>query len=1140
MSDSLDREIKRSFGPTNWALKNKITVFLATVMISLFGMFSYTSLPKELFPELVVPTIMVQTIYPGNSPIDIENLITRHLEKEIQSVKGVKKLSSTSYQDVSMIIVEFNTNVDLKVAKQNVKDAVDKAKRDLPNDLKQDPQVNDIDFSEIPIVNINISGDFSLEELKKYADYLKDQFEALPQISKANIQGIEDREIKVNVDLGKLELYHLSFNDIENAIAGENLSVSGGEIKLGETRRSVRIDGQFKKSDDIANIIVKRDNGKTVFLKDVADVKDGFAEAKTITRLDHKPVLSIQVVKKSGQNLLSAVEKINEELKRSRDNNDIPQNLVVTITNDQSDAINMQIEDLQNNMLLGIILVLLVLYYFLGTRNAMFVASAIPLSVLITFIVIKALGFTVNMMTLFSLILALGMLVDDSIVVVENIYRFVDNGYKPFEAAKKATGEIAIPVITTTMTTLAAFFPLMFWEGIIGEFMKQLPITLVIVMTASLLVALVIVPVFAATYIRIDKNEDFSVKRKRVLKQALIILGCSLPFYALQIYALANIMLIISVIMMLNIYYFHRLQSWFMNTGLEKLENGYERAISYALRDKNPRMFFALTVILFVLAMVLFGVRKPNVLFFPESDPNYVSVIVELPAGADVTATNAAMTKIEYDIDSIVKPNKAVVKSVLSTVGKVVRDNEFSGTEQPNKGMITVSFVKFVERKGIDTKKIQKQLADNLVGKYPGIIVSIEKEANGPPAGKPINLEISGSDFNRLISLSDSLIGFINSKRIDGIEGLKMNVDLGKPELKVNIDRDKVRRFGLSTAQVAMAIRTALYGKEASKMKVGEDDYPIQIRLKDEYRYNLTTLLNQKIAVSENGNVKMVPLSAVASFEYDNTYMSVNRLDRKRVITVWSNVNEGYNSTAINDQIRLVLNGFKLPEGYSIAQTGEQEKQAESMQFLFWALAIACALIYIIMVTEFNSTLLPFIIMGTVVFSFIGVFGGLAIFKMDFVVIMTGIGIVSLAGIVVKNGIVLVDYIELLKNQKAKELGLNSMFELPKDVARQCVEKAGKTRLRPVILTAICTILALVPMAIGINIDFVGLITHFDPNIYLGGDIVSMWKPISWAIIFGLSFATFLTLIIVPVTYTLVIDMQIRFRNRNKHKKAQY
>ena len=1137
MSEHIEREIKRSFGPTNWALKNKITVFLATIMISVFGIFTYTNLPKELFPEVTIPTIMVQTIYPGNSPVDIENLITRHLEKEIESVKGVKKLSSSSYQDVSMVIVEFNTNVDIKDAKQNVKDAVDRAKRDLPNDLDQDPVVNDIDFSEIPIININLSGDFSLEELKKYADYLQDQFEALPQVSKANIQGIEDREIKVNVDLAKLESYNLSFNDIEGAIAGENLSVSGGEIKLGATQRSVRIDGEFKTIADIENIIVKRDNNKSVYLKDVAEVKDGFAEAKTIARLNHNPVLSIQVVKKSGQNLLDAVDHINAELKKAQDNNTIPKNLVVTITNDQSDVIKMQIEDLQNNMLLGIILVLLVLYYFLGTRNAMFVASAIPLSILITFVTMKFLGFTINMMTLFSLILALGMLVDDSIVVVENIYRFVDNGYKPFEAAKKATGEIAIPVITTTMTTLAAFLPLMFWEGIMGEFMKQLPITLFIVMSASLFVALVIVPVFAATYIRLDKYEDFNAKRKAILKQTLIMLGISVLFYVVGWYTIANLLVIIAIIMLLNIYVFHKLQKWFMSEGLDRLENGYKRAVGFALKGKNPRKFFLGTIGLFFVALVLFGIRQPNVLFFPEGDPNYLSIIAELPAGSDVSATNAALKRIESDLDSILKPNKQVVESMLTTVGKVVRDNEFVGTEQPNKGMITVSFVKYVDRKGVDTKVIQRQIANDLVGKYPGIIVSVEKESNGPPVGHPINIEIAGEDFNRLISLSDSLIGFINSKRLDGIEGLKMNIDVGKPELLVKIDRDKARRFGLSTGQVAMAIRTALYGKEASKMKVGEDDYPIQIRLMDKYRYNLSSLLNQKIAVHENNNVQMIPLSAVASFENDNTYMSVNRLDRKRVITVWSNVIEGYNANSINNQLRDILPNFKLPAGYTIAQTGEQEEQAESMGFLVWALLIACALIYIIMVTEFNSTLLPFIIMTTVIFSFIGVIGGLATFKMDFIVIMTGIGIVSLAGIVVKNGIVLIDYIELLKLRKTHELGLESPFELPRDVARECVKEAGKTRLRPVILTAICTILGLVPMAIGINIDFVGMITHFDPNIYFGGDIVSMWKPISWAIIFGLSFATFLTLIIVPVTYTLVIDMQIRFRKRFHKQK---
>lgn len=1131
MSDNIKENKTRSFGLTNWSLKNKITVFLATALMAIVGAKSYTSMPKELFPEIVIPTIMVQTVYPGNPPVDIENLITRHIEKEVETIKGVKKVTSTSLQDVSLVVVEFNTNVEVKQAKQDVKDAVDKAKKDLPNDLLEDPSVDDIDFSEFPIININLSGDYSVQELKKYADYLQDRFETLPQVSKAEIKGVEEKEIKVNVDLIKMEAAGLTFNDIEDAIRGENLSMAGGEIKLSKARRSIRIDGEFKNMQDIESIIVKRENDKTVYLKDIAQVINGFEEAKSITRLNGEPVLSIQVVKKSGENLLEATDKVYEILEKEKESSAIPSSLKITTTNDQSDNIRKQIADLENNMLMGVLFVLLVLYYFLGTRNAMMVASAIPLSMIISFIVLKSMGYTINMMVLFSLILALGMLVDNAIVVVENIYRYYSNGYSAFEAARKGTGEIAFPVISSTATTLAAFLPLVFWEGIMGEFMKYLPMTLIVVLSASLFVALVIVPVFAAVYIKVEDKTNFTPeKRKRFYRISYIFFGVAALFYIFKLFAIANILFIIGLVIFLNMLIFRKAQIWFQEEALTRLERFYERAIAFALKGRNPIWMFTGTIGLFIFAFVLLAVRQPKVEFFPQGDPTYINVITELPIGSDLTATDSVMTLIEKDVNAVLAPNRQVVKSVLSTVGKVTRSGDFTPSDMINKGTTTITFVDFVDRHGVSTTQLQQQLTNALVGKYPGVIVNIERAEDGPPVGKPINIEVSGEDFAQLLNLSDSLIGFVNSKRIDGIEGLKIDLEVGKPELLIEIDRDKARRFGLSTAQIGMAVRTALYGKEISKFKEKDEDYPIQLRYSDTYRYNLSSLLNQKIAFKENGKTVLIPLSSVANFKYSDTFGSVKHKDRKRVVTVWSNVIEGYNANDINEQLKMVLSDFKMPTGYEFAFTGEQEEQAESMAFLGSAMLIACALIYLIMVSQFNSVIYPIVIMTTVIFSLIGVIGGIATFKMNFVVIMTGIGVVSLAGVVVNNGIVLIDYILLLRNQKALELGIAEPLDIPRQENLKLIAIAGKTRLRPVLLTAITTLLGLMPMAVGLNIDFVGLFTKFDPNIYFGGDSVAMWGPLSWAIIFGLSFATFLTLIIVPVTYTLVVDIQRKVR----------
>lgn len=1130
VKETLDTVV-REFKLTTIALKNKNTVFLLTLALGAFGLFSYINLPKELNPDIVMPTILVQTVYPGNPPVDIENLITRPLEKEIESIKGIKQLNSTSAMDVSLIIVEFNTNVEISEALQEVKDAVDKAKQELPNDLIDfgDPVVTDIEFSEFPVLNINLSGDYSLVELKEYAEYLEDEIESVYEISRVEIKGINDREIKINVDMHKLASYGLNFDKIETAIVSENVSISSGEIKLGGTRRSVRTIGEFTSMEQIENIIIKNEKQKVVYLKDIAEVIDGYAEPNSFARLNRNPVVSLQVIKKSGENILATIDKVYVILDEAKEKQILPQNLNISVTNDASDMIRKQLTNLENSIILGMLFVIIVLFFFLGTRNALFVGLAIPMSMMISFVIISMIGLKINMVVLFALILALGMLVDNAIVVVENMVRFRAKGFSLFESARRGVGEIAMPIITSTLTTLAAFFPLLFWDSMIGEFMKYMPMTLIIVLSSSLFVALIIIPVFASTFDPVQETKPSNKKRILIISAILWVVAALL--YIGGSNTLANLIVIGTLITLFNVYYFKSKGQWFQDVALPKMENFYLRVLQFALRKRNPTFFLIGTFFLLIFTLIFLGIRQPKVEFFPSSDPQYINVLAELPIGTDITATDEFMTQLENKVYETLIPYNSIVESVLTNVGSGSNSESdmFAAGETPNKGRMTITFVDFEERGDISTSDVMKEIGDAVIGKYPEAQISVEKSAQGPPTGKAINIEISGHDFEKILSLTEEIKNHIGEAGIEGIEGFKIDLDVGKPEMIVHINRDKARRFELSTAQIASTLRTALFGKEISDYKEGEDEFPIQLRMMDKYRYSIPALLNQKMTFSnQNGKWVQIPISAVVDIEYSSTFGAVKRKDMNRVVTLYSNVIEGFNANEINIAIQEKMQSFQMPEGYEYTFTGEQEDQAESMAFLTTALLIAVCLITIILVTQFNSVVKPLLIVASILFSTIGVFGGLALFNMDIVIIMTGIGIVSLAGVVVNNAIVLIDYIDLLKDRKRNELGMEEKALLNPQQSLECIVEGGKTRLRPVLLTAITTILGLIPMAVGLNVNFATLLSDFDPQFSIGGDMVAFWGPLSWTVIFGLSFATFLTLIIVPAMYQIAYKIKFK------------
>ncbi len=1128
----------RQFGPTTLALNNRSTIFLLTFIFALAGIISYRTLPKELFPDVVIPTVMVVTNYPGNPPIDMENLVTRPLEKEINTIAGIDQLRSTSSQDNSTVIIEFETDIDIRYALQDVKDAVDRVMPDLPADLPADPAVMDIDFSDFPIMNINLSGDFSIDELKRFADFLQEEIELVREISEVEITGIPEREIQINLDPLQMDALELSFTDIENAILQENISVGGGSILFDDdTRWAVRTIGEFTDVRQIGEVIVKHEMGNIVHLENIATVEDTFAEASSFARLDEEPVVSLQIIKKDGENLLDATASIFDIIDMARDTGDLPEELTITVTNDQSEDIRTQLSNLENSVILAVILVIFVLYLFLGLKNALFVGLAIPLSMLSSFMVLGILGIQINMIVLFSLILALGLLVDNAIVVVDNIYRFVERGNSVMDSAKYATAEIATPIITSTATTLSAFLPLAFWTGIVGEFMVYLPITLIIVLASSLFVALVIIPVFSGAFFREgetaagkpsgEKNGRPWYKKPVFYMVVLTITG--ITFHLVSATLAGNVFLLAALVWTLGHFVLGRLQNWFQLKLLPFNERLYSRTLAYSLKGRNPWFFVAGTLLFLIISVTFFIQRNPNILFFPENEAQYINIIAEMPIGTDIRATDRRIREIEEHVTEVIEPYRHIVKSVLTTIGRGSGgEMEFAIGDTPNRARITITFVEYQLREGINTNDIMAEISRELLGNYPGVEFSIEKNMAGPPAGAPVNIEITGRDFDRLLAVTNELKRTIEDSGIQGMEGLSMDLDVDLPEITVNIDRDMARRYGLSTAVIATTLRTSLFGNEVSGFKIGEEEFPIMIRLKEEYRYNLSSLMNQQITFRSpaTGQLMQVPISAVSQPVFGKTYGSVNRIDMRRAITLSSNVLPGYNANRINDEIRELLAGHDMPDGYEYRFTGEQQEQDESMDFLITALMIALALIGLILVSQFNSVIKPFIIIGSVVFSTAGVFFGLAVFNMEFVIIMTGIGIISLAGVVVNNGIVLVDYTDYLHTRKKQEMDIQEKKFLDPDNSLAIIQQAGETRFRPVILTAITTVLGLFPLAIGLNINLVTLMTELRPQIYFGGDNAAFWSPMAWTVIFGLTVATFLTLVIVPAMYQIILSLR--------------
>jgi multidrug efflux pump len=1131
------KDLGKQFGPSSWAIENKTAVYVMVVLITILGLVSYNNLPKENFPDIAQDKVFITTQFIGQSPQNIEILVTRQIEKKLKSLKGLKKVTSNSYQNVSIITCEFNGNILIKDAKLDVKEAVDKAKPDLPqnDDNLKESTISDINVADLPILYINISGNYDLKKLKEYADNLKDDIESYKEISKVDQIGALKPEIQVNVDLNKMTAAQVSYGDIIMAIGNENIITSAGTFKVDGVQRAIDIKQDFKNADEVKAMVIRNPKGQAIYLRDIAEVKDSFHEQESYARLKNpndnnfKSVITLAVSKRAGENLIEASDKINELIVQKQ-KTVFPKGLNIVVTGDQSDKTRTTITDLVNTIIIGFILVTIILMFFMGTTNAIFVALSVPLSCFIAFLVMPVIGFTLNMIVLFSFLLALGIVVDDAIVVIENTHRIFANGKVPIkEAAKAAAGEVFLPVFSGTMTTLAPFVPLAFWNSLIGKFMFFLPITLIITLLASLLVAYIINPVFAVDFMKPHHDgEHDNPKFDKPVKKALIFLAVAAVLAYMINFGLGNFVVFAAFLYLLNHFVLLKVIDRFQKKGWPRFQSWYARWVERAVQ--HPWWVLFGTIGLFFFSIVFMVARAPKVEFFPQADPNFVFVYITLPTGTDQDYTNEVTKKLEAKVAQVCEPDKDIVSSIISNVTVSVTDpqSEDQGN-YANKGKIAVAFVEHGKRNGKDTRVVLERIRKAITGTVPGAKLSIDQENGGPPTQKDISIELIGDDIDSLVKTSSRLKSFLAKQGIEGIEELIPDVQSDKPEIVFDIDRERANREGINTAQISQALGASIFGAKAADFRnTKEDNYEINVRARKDQRDNIDAIRNLKITyrdMATGGAVRQVPISAFTNIRYTTTYSNIKHKQQRRVLTLASNVIKPYNANEVNANILRAIGDFKKPDSIMVKMGGGQEDQAEAMVFLLSALGASFGLILIILMIQFNSIGKTFIIISEILFSIIGVFLGVSIFGMTITIVMTGVGIIALAGVVVRNGILLVEFTDLLMEQ-----GQN---------LHDAVVEAGRTRMTPVVLTATAAILGLIPLAVGFNIDFVGLFTEFKPHIHFGGDNVAFWGPLSWTMIFGLGFATIITLILVPCMYIIHFNLKQKLKGKKMDDHAK-
>ena len=1137
----------KEFSLSSWAIDHKTVIYVIMAIFFFLGIRSYNVMPRESFPEINDTRIFVTAVFPGNTAEDIERLIIDPLEEALRGVPNLVDMTSTSEEDFGAITIEFDEDITIDLAKQKAKDLVDGviSSADWPtfNNAKVEPSIFEMDFSELmPILSVSLIGDYPIEELKMHAEYLENRIEQLPEIKSVDIRGIQDFEVEIAVDIYKMTASKISFNDIMNSIGGENVTISAGNIIADGQRSSLRVIGEIKDPQELKNFVIKTEKGIT-YLGDIAEISFKEKDITSFARSFGKKVVLLDVKKRGGKNLIQASQKI-RKLVSELGQNHFPKDLTIKLSNDQSMITLNQVSDLVNNIIFGVILVVVVLMFFLGFRNALFVGFAIPMSMFMSFMIMSLLGYTMNTMVLFGLVMGLGMLVDNGIVVVENVYRLMEKeGMSRIQAAKAGIGEIAFPIIVSTATTIAAFVPLGAWPGLMGEFMIYFPITLSVVLGSSLVVALLFNSMLVSQFMEISDRE---MSNKGLFRLTFILggLGLLLVFNEGVIRGIGTLMILITGLFWAYKFFIKNLALRFQNTFLIWLENSYRSLLTSLLRGYRPYALLLGTFMLLIFSFVLMGIFPPKVEFFPENQPNQIITYIEYPEGTAIGKTNKITKRIEADIFEILDNEKYqsngfnfLVEDAVAQVGAGAGNPETDNgvtNEMPHKAKITLTIREFKYRRGASSESLRSEIQRNLKGKYPGILISVEKDSKGPPVGYPVNIEVSGRDYEKLILNAKKMKDFLDRENISGVEALKIDVNKNKPGTELHVDRKKAGELGVSASMVGRQLRTSLFGGKAGVYKKDGEDYDINVRFEEKYRYDNNALYNQNIIFRDQatGKTKEIPIAALITERKSSSFSAIKHRKSVRLVTLYSAVLAGFNANEVVENVKNALLNYTIEEGVSIKFTGEIEEQEKNMNFLSNALLAALALIMLLLVFQFNSISKPIIILISIFLSFTGVFLGNIIFQLPFVILMTMMGIISLSGIVVNNGVVLLDYTQLLLDRKKSEEEIPKEQMLPNSKAIEAIIEGGTARLRPVILTAITTILGLIPLAIGLNIDFFALFSDWDPQIYIGGDNVSFWGPLAKTVIFGLSFATFLTLFIVPATFLITYQIKLKIKGK--------
>jgi CzcA family heavy metal efflux pump len=1025
----------------HYALKRQVTVMALLALIVIAGVYCYVTLPRESFPDITIPYVFVTTTYEGVAPEDMEELITIPIERKLKGIDDVEEIRSTSAEGLSTVAIKFLPKVDIDDALQKVRDKVDQAKNDLPAELEDDPVIKEVNFSDMPVIRVVLSGPFSLRRLQNLAEDIQDRLESIAGVLEARLTGGLEREIHVEFDLDRVGAYNVPFSSIVGSVTNNNVNMPSGSMDIGEGKYLVRVPEDFQHPSEIFSIVAFVRDGKPVYLRDLATIKDAFKDPLTRSRINQEKSVTIAVLKRSGENIVRVTDEVKHIIDEMRP--ELPQTLKIDLTADQSNDVRLMVSDLENNIISGLILVLAVIFVFIGGQSAVFVALAIPYSMFITFTLRTGFDVTLNMVVLFSLILALGMLVDNGIVIVENIYRHMQQGKTSQEAAAVGTDQVAWPVITSTLTTLGAFSPMLFWPGIMGEFMGYLPQTLIMALSASLFVALVINPVLSARFQKIKTTAPTGnlPDKETIVKRVYV-----------------------------------AILKWCL---------GHRFIVVVA------------AVILLLIAAIAYGFFGKGVEFFPETEPRRAYVNIKAPEGTNLDTSDQLVAQVE----EILAPYEDI-RYIISNIGAMGGDPFSQGGTGTHISRVVLDFKDFHDRSR-PSSEIIKEVRQKILNTIYGAEVQVEKEEEGPPTGPPINIEISGEDILLLGELAARARRVIRD--VPGLVDLKDNFVRGKPEIAVQVDKEKAALMGLDTYTIAYTVKSAINGVKAGVYREGKDEYDIIARLPENDRNSVESL--KRITVS-GPRGEPIPLTSLAKVSLSSGIGAIMRLDQNRVVTISGDVSGRLANDVIKDINARLSQQMDWPKGYRYRFTGEQQEQAKAQAFLSKAFFSSIALILLILLTQFNSFITPLIIMASVLFSLIGVFIGLLVTGTAFGIIMTGIGVISLAGVVVNNAIVLIDYYNQLMAR-----GLAST---------EALLRAGSVRFRPVMLTAITTILGLLPMATGVSLDFRKM--AFD----IGGESSQWWGPMAVAVIFGLGFATLLTLILVPVLCSLAHSFRRR------------